>query len=110
MPLRCGGGGLGAFGSAATYQLAKRGARVLGIDRFSPPHALGSTHGETTDHGMAIGEGAEYSPLALRSGSCGGQIEKENAKLPGHDGDEALFNQCGCLTIFGRAARWFITA
>ena len=93
--------GLGAFGSAATYQLAKRGAKVLGIDRFSPPHPLGSTHGETRITRMAIGEGAEYSPLALRSRLLWRQIEKENAKLPGHDGDEALFNQCGCLTIFG---------
>ena len=93
--------GLGAFGSAATYQLAKRGAKVLGIDRFSPPHALGSTHGETRITRMAIGEGAEYSPLALRSRLLWQQIERENAKLPGHDGDEALFNQCGCLTIFG---------
>ena len=93
--------GLGAFGSAATYQLAKRGAKVLGIDRFSPPHALGSTHGETRITRMAIGEGAEYSPLALRSRLLWRQIERENAKLPGHDGEEALFNQCGCLTIFG---------
>ena len=31
--------GLGAMGSAAAYQLAKRGRNVLGIDRFSPPHA-----------------------------------------------------------------------
>ena len=93
--------GLGAFGSAATYQLAKRGARVLGIDRFSPPHALGSTHGETRITRMAVGEGSEYSPLALRSRLLWKQIEKENAKLPGHADDEALFNQCGCLTIFG---------
>ena len=93
--------GLGAFGSAATYQLAKRGARVLGIDRFSPPHALGSTHGETRITRMAVGEGSEYSPLALRSRLLWKQIERENAKLPGHADDEALFNQCGCLTIFG---------
>ncbi len=39
--------GLGAMGSAATYQLAKRGNRVLGIDQFSPPHTFGSTHGDT---------------------------------------------------------------
>jgi sarcosine oxidase len=39
--------GLGAMGSAAIYQLAKRGHRVLGIDQFSPPHHYGSSHGET---------------------------------------------------------------
>jgi sarcosine oxidase len=97
--------GLGAYGSAAAYQLAKRGAKVLGIDRFSPPHPLGSTHGETRITRMAVGEGAEYSPLALRSRLLWRQIEKENAKLPGHAGDEELFNQCGCLTIFGRETK-----
>src|SRR5438270_589029 len=35
--------GLGAMGSAAAYHLSKRGCNVLGIDRFSPPHAHGAT-------------------------------------------------------------------
>ena len=39
--------GLGAFGSAVLYQLAKRGLRATGIDRFAPPHTLGSSHGES---------------------------------------------------------------
>ena len=33
--------GLGAMGSAATYQLAKMGAAVVGIDQLDPPHAMG---------------------------------------------------------------------
>ena len=37
--------GLGAMGSASAYSLARSGKRVLGIDRFAPPHALGSSHG-----------------------------------------------------------------
>src|SRR5512141_312884 len=59
--------GLGAAGSATLYQLAKRGARVLGIDQFAPPHKLGSTHGDTRVTRLAIGEGAHYTPLAVRS-------------------------------------------
>ena len=39
--------GLGAMGAAAAWQLARRGARVLGIDRHAPPHEHGSTHGDT---------------------------------------------------------------
>ena len=39
--------GLGAMGAAAAWQLARRGAKVLGVDRYTPPHNLGSTHGET---------------------------------------------------------------
>jgi sarcosine oxidase len=50
--------GLGAMGSATLYQLAKRGIKALGIDHLSPPHTLGSTHGDTRITRQAIGEGA----------------------------------------------------
>ena len=69
--------GLGAMGSAAAYQLAKRGAKVLGLDRFAPPHVLGSSHGDTRITRLAIGEGAHYTPLALRSHEIWQEIEKE---------------------------------
>nr|WP_297859265.1 FAD-dependent oxidoreductase [Meiothermus sp.] len=59
--------GLGAMGSASLYQLARRGARVIGIDRHRPPHIYGSSHGETRITRQAIGEGAAYVPLVLRS-------------------------------------------
>ncbi len=59
--------GLGAVGSAALYQAAKLGARAIGIDRFHPPHDIGSSHGETRITRQAIGEGREYVPLVLRS-------------------------------------------
>ena len=70
--------GLGAMGSAALYQLAKRGKKVLGLDRFSPPHANGSSHGESRIIRQAIGEGEEYVPLVLRSYELWREIEKEN--------------------------------
>lgn len=69
--------GLGAMGSAALYQMAKRGAKVLGIDRFRPPHNFGSSHGETRITRQAIGEGEEYVPLALRSYEIWREIEAE---------------------------------
>jgi sarcosine oxidase len=69
--------GLGAMGSAATYQLAKRGAKVLGLDQFAPPHVLGSSHGDTRITRLAIGEGAHYTPLALRSHEIWRDIENE---------------------------------
>lgn len=67
--------GLGAMGSAAAYQLAKAGARVLGIDRFAPPHVHGSTHGDTRITRLALGEGAQYVPLAIRSHALWREIE-----------------------------------
>jgi sarcosine oxidase len=72
--------GLGAMGSAAVYQLAKRGNKVLGLDRFSPPHANGSSHGESRIIRQAIGEGDEYVPLALRSYELWREIERATGK------------------------------
>ncbi|HEY7357360.1 MAG TPA: N-methyl-L-tryptophan oxidase, partial [Ktedonobacterales bacterium] len=68
--------GLGAMGSATLYQLAKRGKRVLGLDQYVPPHTLGSTHGDTRITRQAIGEGAEYVPLTLRSYELWREIEQ----------------------------------
>ncbi|RMU89330.1 FAD-dependent oxidoreductase, partial [Pseudomonas coronafaciens] len=39
--------GLGAMGAATVYQLAKAGIDVIGVDRYEPPHTLGSSHGDT---------------------------------------------------------------
>ena len=72
--------GLGAMGSAAVYQLAKRGNKVLGLDRFSPPHANGSSHGESRIIRQAIGEGEDYVPLVLRSYELWREIENETGK------------------------------
>ncbi len=72
--------GLGAMGSAAIYQLAKRGARVLGIDQFAPPHQFGSTHGDTRVTRQAVGEGPAFVPLVLRSYELWREIEQATGK------------------------------
>ena len=59
--------GLGAAGSATAFHLAGRGARVLGLDRHHPPHALGSSHGESRVIRETAFEGARYVPLARRA-------------------------------------------
>jgi sarcosine oxidase len=59
--------GLGVMGSAALYQLARRGTRVLGIDRFPPGHDRGSSHGETRIIRLAYWEHPSYVPLLRRS-------------------------------------------
>jgi len=72
--------GLGAMGSAALLQLAKRGQTVAGIDQFSPPHNLGSSHGDTRVTRLAIGEGTHYTPLVMRSHELWREIEKESGR------------------------------
>ena len=39
--------GTGGVGSATVYALAKAGVKVIGLDRFDPPHDRGSSHGDT---------------------------------------------------------------
>jgi sarcosine oxidase len=67
--------GLGAMGSAALYQLARLGARAIGIDRFDPPHDKGSSHGDTRITREAIGEGRDFVPLILRSNQIWEELE-----------------------------------
>ncbi|GJD49792.1 Monomeric sarcosine oxidase [Methylobacterium crusticola] len=83
--------GLGAHGSATVRALAARGVTVLGIDRFSPPHAWGSSHGETRITRQAVGEGEAYAPLVLRSHEIWRELEADT-KLD-------LLVQCGGLVL-----------
>ncbi len=55
--------GGGAMGAATSWRLAKRGVDVVCFDRHSPPHAFGSTHGESRIIRTAYFEGSFYVPL-----------------------------------------------
>jgi sarcosine oxidase len=68
--------GLGIVGSGALYQATKRKAAVLGIDRFSPPHPYGSSHGDTRITRQAIGEGEMYMPFIRRSNEIWAELEQ----------------------------------
>jgi sarcosine oxidase len=59
--------GCGAVGSAALQHLASRGLKVLGLDRFAPPHDRGSSHGRTRMIRQAYFEHPDYVPLVLRA-------------------------------------------
>lgn len=83
--------GLGAMGSAALYQLARRGVRAVGIDRFAPPHAQGSSHGDTRITRQAVGEGGDYVPFVLASHRIWRELERET-------GDD-LLHACGALLV-----------
>ena len=55
--------GGGVMGAATSWRLAKRGVDVVCFDRHSPPHALGSSHGESRIIRSAYFEGSYYVPL-----------------------------------------------
>jgi sarcosine oxidase len=59
--------GVGGMGSAALYHLARRGLRVLGIERYNIPHEMGSSHGLTRIIRLAYYEHPAYVPLLRRA-------------------------------------------
>jgi sarcosine oxidase len=69
--------GLGGMGSAAAYQLAQRGQRVLGLDRHTAAHSQGSSHGRSRVIRQAYLEHPDYVPLLLRAYELWAQIEHE---------------------------------
>ena len=91
--------GLGAIGSATVYQLAKRQSHVLGVDRYFPPHQLGSTHGATRITREAIGEGEHLTPLARRSHQIWREIERDTG--------QSLLSPSGLLVISSAAKTSF---
>ena len=59
--------GIGGMGSATAYNLARRGQRVLGLERFDIPHAMGSSHGVNRIIRLAYFEDPSYVPLLRRA-------------------------------------------
>ncbi len=59
--------GLGVMGSATSLTLARRGLRVLGIDRHVPPHVHGSSHGKTRMIREVYHENPFYVPMVRRA-------------------------------------------
>jgi sarcosine oxidase len=74
--------GLGVTGAAALHRLAKRGVRVLGLDRLTPGHDQGSSHGESRIIRLGYFEHPSYVPLLRRAYELWRELEAEaKAKL-----------------------------
>ena len=69
--------GLGAMGSAAAHHLARAGQTVLGLDRFTPPHTFGSSHGQTRIIREAYFEHPLYVPMVQRAYELWADLEQE---------------------------------
>ncbi|HEV7536153.1 MAG TPA: FAD-dependent oxidoreductase, partial [Acidimicrobiia bacterium] len=70
--------GLGGMGSAAACHLARRGQRVLGLDRHPPGHDRGSSHGGSRIIRLAYFEDPAYVPLLLRAYDLWRQLERDS--------------------------------
>jgi sarcosine oxidase len=81
--------GLGAHGSATVAELARRGAKVLGIERFERGHAKGSFVGRSRIIRLAYFEHPDYVPLLRRAWERWLDLERETG--------EELLHQTGGL-------------
>src|SRR5271155_692553 len=70
--------GLGGVGSAAAYHLAARGKRVLGLERYTPAHDRGSSHGSSRIIRQAYHENPGYVPLVLRAYELWERLERDS--------------------------------
>ncbi len=71
--------GLGAMGSAALHQLARRGVRAIGIEQFTPGHDRGSSHGESRIIRLGYFEHPSYVPLLRRTYALWRELEAQSA-------------------------------
>lgn len=83
--------GCGAMGSAVCDCLARRGVRVLGLERFDIPHEMGSSHGGTRIIRKAYLQDPRYCPLVETSYALWRELEDES-------GEELLLS-AGCLNM-----------
>ena len=88
--------GVGGVGSAALDQLARRGSYVLGLDRFSPGHDRGSSHGRTRLIRQAYYEHPDYVPLLKRAYELWADLSARARKT--------LYHEVGVLCV-GRPDR-----
>src|SRR5215208_1303054 len=72
--------GLGGMGSSTAYHLAGRSKRVLGLERHTPAHDQGSSHGQSRIIRQAYFEDPAYVPLLLRAYELWEQLERETGE------------------------------
>jgi len=76
--------GIGGMGSAAAWQLARRGQRVLGLERFDIPHTMGSSHGTTRIIRLPYYEDPAYVPLLHRAYALWRELEAATGRRVMH--------------------------
>lgn len=70
--------GQGGTGSSVAYHLARRGLKVLGLERFNIPNEFGSSHGLTRIIRLAYFEHPSYVPLLRRAFTLWRELEAES--------------------------------
>jgi len=93
--------GLGGMGSAAAYHLARRGHRVLGLEKFTPAHDKGSSHGGSRIIRQSYFEDPAYVPLLLRSYELWEKLAADSAREVYRMTGGLFIGAPDCLTVAG---------
>ena len=83
--------GVGGMGSAACFELARRGRSVLGLEQYPLVHDRGSSHGQTRIIRTAYYEHPNYVPLLRRAWVRWYELEQRIGR--------SLLTECPCLNI-----------
>jgi sarcosine oxidase len=99
--------GLGGMGSAAAYHLAARGQKVLGLEKFTPAHDRGSSHGGSRIIRQSYFEDPAYVPLLLRAYELWEQLAADSGREVYRITGGLFCGPPDCETVAGslRAAR-----
>ena len=99
--------GLGGMGSAAAYHLAARGQRVLGLEKFTPAHDKGSSHGGSRIIRQSYFEDPAYVPLLLRAYELWDELARDSGRDVYRMTGGLFIGPPDCLTVAGslRASR-----
>lgn len=93
--------GVGAMGASTCYQLAARGATVLGLDRFDIPNTFGTSHGQSRAIRMCYFEHPDYVPLLHRSYELWRSLEQTSGQQLLHITGGIWFGPPECDLIAG---------
>lgn len=83
--------GGGTMGTAAAWELGKRGAKALVIERFGHVHDRGAHGGQTRIYRQAYAESPDYVPLVRRAGDLWRELEAESG--------QRVYVRCGGLEL-----------
>ncbi|HET7092598.1 MAG TPA: N-methyl-L-tryptophan oxidase, partial [Thermomicrobiales bacterium] len=93
--------GCGTMGSAAAWELGKRGLRALALEQFPIPHTFGSHGGKTRVIRHAYAESPDYVPFVRRADQLWQELEGAT--------DRQILVRCGGLELaapgYGHAVR-----
>jgi sarcosine oxidase len=88
--------GTGAVGSAALRAAGEAGARVLGLEQYTPANLRGSSHGHSRNFRHAYFEHPDYVPLLRHATARFESLERESGA--------GLLHRCGMLVMGARGS------